>query len=153
MALSSRVKNRLMDALNTGFDEIGKAIGKMPRSTSNLAPYAWDYFVACHLASRATKRKEQAEAAAVKAGVLIDKEKNPQPEGFRDIVYYDDVGITLEVRRASPRVDTDKLIDYLKAAGVKQSILDEGLRLTTRMTKPAHVFTAYLVTEGTITGK
>ena len=150
MALSSRGKNKLVDQINTVFKSIGNAAGmKMPRSESNLAPYAWEYWVACHVASLANKRKENAERAAVNAGVLIDKEKNPKPPGTRDVIYHDDVSIILEVRKPSERVDAEKMIDHLVAAGVKESVARAAKHAATTETRPAHVFTAYLVTEET----
>jgi hypothetical protein len=147
MALSSRLKNRLMDAINTSFSTIGhSATTRMPKNTSNKAPYAWEYLISCHLASLANKRKEQAEKAAVKAGVLIDKDKNPQPPGTREVIYNDDVSITMEVRMPSIRVDVDVMIEYLiEKAGVKETIVYDAEAAATKANKPAHVFTAHLV--------
>ncbi len=145
MALSSRAKNKLMDTINTTFASIGRTNGmRMPRNQSNLATYAWDYFVACHLASMARKRKDEAERAAVLAGVLFDADKEPKPEGSKGVVYNDDVNIVYEVRKGSPRVSVDKMADYLAKKGVRPEVLAEAREAATTWTKPAHMFTAYL---------
>lgn len=148
MALSSRVKNRLMDAINTSFGNIGHASTmRMPRNESNKAPYAWEYFVSCHLASLANKRKDQAEKAAIRAGVLIDKERNPQPPGTREVIYNDDVSILVEVRAPSERVDVDDMMEYLIKAGVKESVVYAAREKAVKLNRPAHVFLANLVAE------
>jgi len=149
MALSSRVKNKLIDTINTAFGNIGNVTGmKMPRSDANQAPHAWEYWIACHLASLANKRKERAEQAAVRAGVLIDKEKDPHPAGTRDLIFNGDiVSIVLEVRKAAERVDPDEMIKQLIKLGVDEDMLLSVREAATKPSRPAHVFTAFLVTE------
>ena len=146
--LSSSDKNKLVDKVNTAFTNIGKSNGtKMPPSTSNTDSYAYDYWVAQQLASLANKRKEQAEKAAVKAGVLIDKEKNPQPEGNKQVVYHgDNVAISLAVSNAATRVDVDKVVSYLIEKGVSIGIIDCAIAHASSKSRPAHVFTTYLLT-------
>jgi len=139
----------MVDIMNGNFRSIGHATGmRMPRSDSNQAPYAWEYWVACHLASLANKRKEKAEAAAVANGVLIDKEKNPKPAGTRELIFNSDVvGITLEVRNPSERVDPEDMAKRLIDAGVREELVWSAMNLSKKLTRPAHIFTAYLVTE------
>ena len=82
MTLSSRTKNVLVDKINVSFAGIGKTNGtRMPKSERNDEGEAYELWIAQHVLSLATKRKEQAETAAVKAGVIIDKAKNPQEPG------------------------------------------------------------------------
>jgi hypothetical protein len=146
--LSSSDKNKLVDKVNTAFTNIGKSNGtKMPSSTSNTDSYAYDYWVAQQLVALANKRKEQAEKAAVKAGVLIDKEKNPQPEGSKSVVYNGDImSISLAVSNAAERVNADKLLAYLAENGVPDDILEEAIAHASSKSRPAHVFTTYLLT-------
>ena len=126
MALSSRAKNKLMDTINTTFASIGRTNGmRMPRNQSNLAT-------------------DEAERAAVLAGVLFDADKEPKPEGSKGVVYNDDVNIVYEVRKGSPRVSVDKMADYLAKKGVRPEVLAEAREAATTWTKPPQMFTAYL---------
>lgn len=147
MALSSRVKNKIVDEINVAFKATLDV--KMPRNTSNKAPYAWAYWLAWHVAAMANKRKETAEAEAVKAGVLIDKVNDPRPETTRETIYNDDVSIMLEVRRSSPKVNIDRFVDELVKAKVPRRIIDAARQEATTYTRAAHVFTPTLVTENT----
>jgi hypothetical protein len=109
--------------------------------------------MAGHLASYANKRKEAAEKAMVKEGLIPDKEKNPQPIGRAQVYSDAAVSVTLEVRKPSERIDGKEVLEYLASAGVDTKLLDEAARLYTKTTKPAHVFTAYLVTGEGMNGK
>jgi hypothetical protein len=137
-----------MDTINTVFASIGNANGmRMPKSTNNLEPLAWDLFIARHVLSLAEKQKEKAETAAVKAGVIIDKTKNPKPAGTREVVYNGDiVSIMLEVRSGAERVSTTRLVAYLEGKGVSRSLLDEAVKAATDISRAAHVFTPILIT-------
>jgi hypothetical protein len=136
-----------MDAINTTFASIGNANGmRMPKSDDNRESAAWDLFMAHHLVALAAKRKTVAEQAAVKAGVIIDKEKTPRPAGTREVCFSGNaVSVSLEVRNASPRVDTDKMADYLIAHKVSPALVHDAMVTATSLTKPAHVFTTMLV--------
>lgn len=150
MSLSSRAKNKLIDVINTTFASLGNANGmRMPRSGNNLEPLAWDLFVAKHLFSLAEKRKDSAEWAAVKAGLIIDKEKNPKPPGTREVIYNGDiVSISLEVRSGSMRVNAKIMREYLISKSVSQKLIDEAEAAASTATRPAHVFTPILITNG-----
>jgi hypothetical protein len=148
MSLSSRAKNKLVDAINTCFASIGHAAGmKMPKCESNMAPAAWEYFVAKHVLSLANKRKENAEKAAIEAGVLFDSEKTPHQPGREMTFSGEIIAVALEVKKASERVNIGMFASILLARGVKQSIIDEARAAATTTSRPAHVFTPYLVTE------
>jgi hypothetical protein len=153
MSLSSRVTNRIVDTINTTFASLGHANGqRMPKSTDNREPAAWELYVAKHVLRLAEKRKEAAEAAAVMAGVINDKDNAPLPSGTRQMIYNGQVvDVMVEVRNASERVDVTKVVAHLAAAGVKQTLLDEAVKQATRTTKPAHVFTPMLATNDTPT--
>ena len=152
MALSSRVKNKLVDSMNVVFTNIGHAAGmKMPKSERNDESAAWELFVAQHLMSMATKRKDTAEKDAIAAGVIIDKEKDPKPEGTREVIYNGDVvSIALEVRAAGSRVAANIMMDYLASKGVSQKLLAEALAAATTKSRPAHVFTTMLITNDAV---
>jgi hypothetical protein len=142
------VKNKLVDAMNTCFASIGHAAGmKMPKCESNAAPAAWEYFVAKHVLSLANKRKENAEKAAIEAGVLFDSEKTPHQPGREMTFSGEIIAVALEVKKASERVNIGMFASILLARGVKQSIIDEARAAATTTSRPAHVFTPYLVTE------
>ena len=77
MSLSSKVKNRIVDAIHVTFDAIGhktimigesKQNSTMPKSTSNHASLVWEYVVAKDLLSRAEKRRKAAEKELMDAG-------------------------------------------------------------------------------------
>ena len=154
MSLSSRVKNKLVDTMNTCFASIGHATGmKMPKCESNLAPIAWEFFVAKHVLSLAEKRKENAQKAAIAAGVLFDQEKTPRPPG-REVAFNGEIlSIVAEIKNPAKRVNTDKFVEFLIQAGVKHAVVDAAREAATTVNRSAVTFTPYLVTDGTDNGK
>jgi hypothetical protein len=149
MALSTRVKNKLTDTINTCFAKIGSANGtKMPTSGNNMEPVAYELWCAHHLATLANKRKAQAEAAAVREGIINDKEKDPRPAGTREVQFNGDVvSVMLEVRQPATRVDAEKLVDFLTNKGVNLKWLQEAVDFASSETRPAHVFSTMLITD------
>jgi hypothetical protein len=146
--MQSSDKNKLVDKVNTAFSNIGKANGtKMPPSTNNSDSYAYDLWVAHQLVSLANKRKELAEKACIKAGIMLDKEKDPRPEGTKEVLFTgDNVAISLAVNNAAMRINNEKLVAYLAEHGVPGGILDEAIAHATSKSRPAHVFSTYLLT-------
>src|SRR4029079_9203596 len=146
--LSSSERNKLTDAVNTKFADIGKKNGtRMPTSTSNTDSYAYDLWVAQQLVALANKRKEHAEKATIKVGVLLDKQKNPQPEGSKQVIYNgDNVAISLAVSNAAARISIEKLLAYLTEHGVPGGLLDDAVANALSKSRPAHVFSTYLLT-------
>lgn len=151
MALSSRVRNVIVDKVNDGFRAIGRTLAetKLPRSMGNSAsPIAYEYWLSGHLASYANKRKEAAERAMVMHKFIPDKEKNPKEEGWKGQVYSDAaVAVNLEVRMSSARVDHKMMAEFLVSKGIRTDLIDEAIEHATKMTRPAHVFTAFLISE------
>jgi predicted lipoprotein len=149
MALSSRVKNKLTDTVNTCFAKIGAVNGtKMPASGNNREPIAYELWLAHQLATLANKRKTRAEAEAVKAGIINDKEKEPKPAGTREVLFNGDVvSVQLEVRQPTTRVDHEKLVDFLVNKGVNLKWLQEAVEHASTETRPAHVFSTMLITD------
>ena len=147
MSLSSRTINKLIDTINTTFTSLGHANGmRMPKSTDNREPAAWELFVARHVLRLAEKRKDAAETAAVMAGVIPDKDKSPLPPGTRQIYFRGEVvDVQVEVRNASERVNVDVMIQHLiTVGGVKPEVVEKAKIAATKTTKPAHVFTPML---------
>jgi hypothetical protein len=134
MSLTARTKTQLVDKVNTCFTNIGITNGaKMPRSGDNREP------IAC---------KANAEDAAVKAGLILDKEANPRPSGTKEVLFNGElVSISLEVRKASTRVDVDKLIAFLASKKIPAALLTEAVDYATFETRPAHVFDPVLITD------
>lgn len=149
MALSSRVKNKIVDVINTTFSSIGHANGmRMPKNEDNRAPLVWEYHIAKHVLRRAERWRKEAEAALVKAGILPDAETNPQAPGKYGNIYNDGVvSIDMEVRSPSNRVDTDKLVSYLSSKGVDGKLLYDAVEQATTIGRGAHVFTPNFVVE------
>jgi hypothetical protein len=150
MSLSSRDYNKIVDKINTTFYKLGYANGmQMPPSDSNTEPAAWKMWVAYHLARIADKYKDSAEWEAAQAGIIPDKEKNPQMPGNYGIIYSgDNVSISLEVRKSSERIDARKLIDILLAAGIDKDVLNNAVRAATKPSgRGAHMFVPNLIRE------
>jgi predicted GNAT family acetyltransferase len=147
--LSSTQRNKIVDSINTMFAKIGNANGsKLPPTKDNQEPIAWELFVAQHLNALAGKRKDQAEKAAVRAEVIVDKEKSPQPEGMSTIEYTGEhVQVMLKVSNAASRVDITKVIEYLLGHGVQADIVRTAIDKATTKNRPAHVFSTVLLTE------
>jgi hypothetical protein len=156
MALSSRVRGRMMDAINTTFDSVGPAPTysgavapntKQPKNDANNAAAAWEYFIAKHLLARAQKRKDLAEKNAIEAGVIIAKDpKNLRFLGQHGPIYNNgDVMITLEVKKGAERVNTENLVSYLVLKGVKMKLLEEALEKSTTVFDPSYTFTPILL--------
>ena len=82
MAMTQTEANKLTAAMNSAFEKIGNSNGtRMPKSDSNMDPIAYEFHVAAHLERIAKRRKEDAEKACVKEGVLFDTEKSPRKPG------------------------------------------------------------------------
>jgi len=146
--MQSSDKNKLVDKVNTAFANIGKVNGtKMPPSTNNSDSYAYDLWVAHQLVALANKRKELAEKACIKAGIMLDKEKDPRPEGTKEVLFNgDNVAISLAVSNAATRVDVNKVVSYLIEKGVSIGLLDAAIANASSKSRPAHVFSTYLLT-------
>lgn len=152
MALSSRLKNRLMDAINMSFANIGNQKPTLPpRSSENTASIAWDLFVSNHLLALAKKRKDVAHGNAVRAGIIFDHIRQPRTPGDSGMIYTgDQVGVYLVVRSPGKRVNVDKYEAYLLHTGVSQETLDVARMHATEESKPAHEFKVSLITDDTI---
>ncbi len=147
--LTTDAANAKTESLNKSFADIGgKADGtSMPRSRGNLEPLAWDVFCAKHLKRLADAREKKAVAAAVKAGVMFDPEKQPAPVGTAALVYAGDViEIGVEVTTPRTRLETDELFADLVKTGVPQKTLDRLVAKHTHDNRAPHKFTATLVT-------
>lgn len=153
MPLSSRVKNKVIDAVNQAFSSIGaEAHTRPPKTRDNLGPIAWEYFVSWHLLSRAKARLEGAKKQCIKAGIIFDHEKFPREPGEGGLIYSgEQVGVMLTVKSAGTRTDIDKFCAALKAKGVKEHIVDECRTEAEYSTRPAHEFRPTLVVSDTIT--
>jgi hypothetical protein len=149
--LSSSDKNKLIDKINTAFSNIGKSNGtRLPTSSNNRDPIAWDLFVAQHVTSLANKRKEAAERAAVRAGVINDKEKDPRPAGTKDMIYSgEQMAVLLSVNTAAERINAAKVYDYLLDHGVDADLLNKAMLQATTHARPPHVYSAYILTADT----
>lgn len=150
MALSSRTKNKLTDAVNTCFHNIGKKNGTaMPSSERNEEPIAYELWLASQLSTLADKRKALAQTVAAREGVINDKEKDPKPPGTREVIYNGDVvSIALEVRQPATRVDADRMIDFLIQKGISSKLLFEAKDYATVQNRASHVFSPMLIANG-----
>ena len=149
MSLSSKTKNKLVDAVNVAFAAVGRSNGtKMPKAEGNREPLAYELWCAQHLASLATKRKEQAEAAAIAGGVIFDKEKNPKEGGTKEVIYNGEiVVVSVDVRNGATRVDAAAMATYLMEHNVAPLLVQEAMSYATKHNRPAHVFNSMLVTD------
>ena len=150
MSLTSRVKNRVMDAINVAFTGIGRdKETRIPKSTSNIDPIMYEMYVANHLRTLANKRKELAEQAAVEAGIIKDWLKSPYPDGYKDIVAKgDSVWLHLTVTARKPKVDYKSVVEDLVVN--KAISMDLRNRLVDKHTTPSasqHTFTPMLMSD------
>lgn len=156
MPLTTQRANEMTAAINTAFEDIGQSHGKerpaapgtgMPKSKSNQEPTAWEYFVATHLARLAEARKRRAQAAAVKAGVLFDPEKEPRPIGTNALVYAGDV-VEIAVAVATPgtRLDQEGLVKDLEKAGLALPRINKIINANTLENRAPHKFSSTLAT-------
>lgn len=149
MAMTARVKNKIMDTLNLAFSAIGTTLNTRPPKLpkNNTAPYAWELFVANHLYTMATARRKKAREQAIQVGVLFDHEKEPREPGTDEIVYEDDhVVVTLAVNNPATRINPDLLVNYLDGK-VDAELLRDAVRHATFQTRPAHEFKTIMRTE------
>ena len=140
--------NAKTGAINDAFAAIGRTDPTdMPRSKLNTEPAAWEYHVASHLLRLAEARKKKAHAAAVKAGVIFDHEKEPMPVGTNTLTYAGNVvEISVAVTTPSTRLDAAAFVDDLAAAGVKRALLERLTGEHTKESRAPHKFTSSLVT-------
>jgi hypothetical protein len=141
MSLSSNRLNAIRSKVDAAWLAIWEI--KHPPSKRNDASIAWEYWLASFLSSAAEKKRRAVEKEAIKAGVLIDKEKKPEPVGTDRVVYPGDiVNIRLEVREGRTSIDANKMAEYLVSKGVKQKLVEDAMNHAEVKTRPAHVFTA-----------
>lgn len=146
MTVTSRVRNRITDAINMAFSAVGVSADTCsPQSRDNKAPIAWEYFIAGHLTALASGRFKKAKADAIKAGILFDHDEHPKPTGMYEPLYDGEhIAIELEVKRPSQRVNASKMSEYLVAKGVSPKLLADATEFATSTNRAAHVFTAYI---------
>lgn len=147
MPLSSRVKNKIIDAVNLTFSSIGATPDTRPAKTrDNAGPILWEYFIAWHLNTRAKSRLDSAKAECIKAGVMFDPEKHPrEPSDGGLITTGEYVGVFLTVKNPSTRINTDTLRNALLDAGVKEAVIDKAYAAAEYKTRPPHEFKPVLV--------
>lgn len=149
MSLTTRVRNKLIDAINTAFDAVGNTMdNKMPKSKDNRSPVAWEYFVSYHILTRARVRFEAARKAAIAASIIFDHEKAPREPGTNDPIYEGDhVIVWLTVRNPATRVSADVMSEYLIKHGVDAKVVTDAYMAATSKMRPAHEFKASLAVE------
>jgi hypothetical protein len=150
MAMTQTEANKLTAAMNSAFEKIGNSNGtRMPKTDSNMDPIAYEFHVAAHLERIAKRRKENAEKACVKEGVLFDTEKSPRKPGTSEAIYTgDNVVIILSVNNPSDRLDSKQFIAELIDAGVDVMVINRAMEVSTKPTRAPHKFTSTLRTEG-----
>jgi hypothetical protein len=140
--------NAKTQAINVAFAKIGDdGDTKMPRAKLNTEPVAWEYHVAGHLFRIADARKKKAQAAAVKAGVIFDHEKNPLVVGTAALVYAGEVvEISVSVTTPTTRLDPVELGVAMVKAGLALKVVEGLLRRCTHENRASHKFTSTLAT-------
>lgn len=134
----------VIDSLNVPFHMIG---AEPPiKSADNKMPTAWEYFVAHHLQGYAKGRLDQAKAECIKAGVLFDHLRNPEPAKTEKVLYTSNlITVTLTVKAPGARYDIDEMIRFLAGKGIDLALLLEAKEHARYETKPAHEFRPLLV--------
>lgn len=148
MPLDATKANAKTEALNDAFATIGMSgLTLMPRSKGNLEPLAWEFHVAAHLVRLADARKKKAQAAAVKAGVMFDPEKQPMAIGTNALIYAGEVvEIAVSVTTPATRLDQDGLIAGLEKAGMKREKINALINANTYENRAPHKFVSTLCT-------
>lgn len=149
MSLTARVKNKLIDDINTFFKTIGTTTSTRPAKVvkRNTAVIAWEFFIAKHLHTMASARRKKATEEAIAAGIIFDHEKHPREPGTDEIVYEDDyLSVFVTVSKPSVRINPDMLIKYLDTR-IDTKLLDAAVKHATFETRPAHEFKAVIRTE------
>ncbi len=148
MPLSAVNANLKTKAINDFFAAIGNSKETaMPRSKGNLEPLAWEVLVAKHLKRIAAAREKKAVAAAVKAGVMFDPEKQPLPIGTQALIYAGDVvEIAVAVSAPGSHLDQPALIEDLEKAGLKLPVVNRLFNKHTSENRAPHMFTATIAT-------
>lgn len=154
MAVTTRLRNKITDGINTLFASIGTTKEtKVPKlSKSNVAMIAWEYYVAKRLDTMASARRKEATKQAVEAGVIFDHEKHPREAGTTDKVYEDEnILILVSVSSPSTSYNAQKLIAFLEASLDAQGLelLEEAKRLAVTVRRPAHEFKPIVKTTDT----
>lgn len=125
--------------------------GLMPKSTNNGEPYAWEYYLASKMEKFCKAKKAAAVKASVKAGVLFDHGKEPMEPGTDQDAYSGSV-VRINVLVRKPACSLDGA-GFLQALENSASFTDEQMDIITQLAadntkeaRPAHVFTASLIT-------
>ena len=149
MAILERVKNILVEEINSAFRTIGTGAPTRPPKVkkSNTGVIAWEYFIAKHLYTMASARRKRATEEAIAAGVIFDHEREPHDVTTGEQIYQDEcVTIMLTVSNSAPRVNPEKLVKYLEGK-VPEKVLKEAVDKATFYTRPAHEFKAMIRTQ------
>jgi hypothetical protein len=151
MAMSSKVKARIIDTINTTLSSIGRDKTTKPAvMKGNTSPIAWEFFVVDHLKKMIAARAKEAQRAAITAGVIFDHEKFPKEAGANETIYNDEyVSIHLTVNQSGTKINTNKLLAYLAANKVDETLLQRAIDAATEETRPAHRFAPSLVVSDT----
>ena len=128
MALTSRVRAKLFDAIHVALDKIGNLNSTaMPPSKNNREAIAWEMMVSDEVRRRAIKRREAAFQAAKDAGLIPDylaepTQAHPKAECWRG----EHVSILADIRDKKGSVDMDRFIANLQNAGVKLNLITKA---------------------------
>jgi hypothetical protein len=116
MSLGHVKSHLMMQVTKLGTDKDAK--GAPPKSTSNLAGIAWEYFVADYLCSLATKRKENAKKAAEAAGIL----RKPDPGETHQIYHNETLQIIAKTNNPAETIDPAALnSELMKEVGIERA--------------------------------
>ncbi len=148
MPLDVAAATSLTERLNEAFAAIGASNGTAPPRKVNAAEAAaYEYHVSSHLLRIAETRRKRAHAAAVKAGVMFDHERAPEPVGTERVVYAGAL-VEVSVTVAAPVQGLDHLafVVGLLEAGVKPALVKRLQARHATETRPSHRFSSTLVT-------
>jgi hypothetical protein len=151
--LTATKANALTQAISDAFAAIGVAGDtRMPRSSANREPVAWEYHVASHLVRVAEARKSLAVREAIAAEVMFDPAKQPMAVGTSNALIYagDVVEIAVSVTTALTRVNVDAFIAGLIKAKVSPALCERLRGQCTVANRAPHKFSSGFVTKLTL---
>jgi len=148
--ITSRVATKIVDAIDMALNGLGTvAPTKMPKSTKNNAPIAWEYWLSYRLYKFAQGRFNAACEKAIEADIIFDAKDRQEPVGTYPSFYRDEnVFVMLEVKKPGSQVKVAMLLDYLEGKQVPKKLLDEAKKAATVPNRPSHSFEPHLNIEG-----
>jgi hypothetical protein len=142
--LTTTEVNRLKADIDKHVSDMERLLPIVQSNTGEIAVRYWFYN---WLEKQVEGKLRRIVQQAIRAGVIFDHKKHPEPPFTERVVYSDDTTeIRLQVNAPGSRIDVDTLMNLLIAGKfIDHTQLTELADKATKVTSPAHKFSSSLI--------